>query len=114
MINAAGLRSVSDYGSTPKFNAGEKGQVFVSKKDKDVLKKLAFKVREIAGQPAEDEKRKLRISHNMLESKRPVVSCDPKNSWNEIIMKDNHSLGNNPENLVNWVKIVRNEIEKAK
>jgi len=32
----------------------------------------------------------------------------------EIIMKDNHSLGNNPENLINWVKIVRNEIDKAK
>jgi len=30
----------------------------------------------------------------------------------EIIMKDNHTLGNNPSNLVNWVKIVREEIEK--
>jgi len=31
----------------------------------------------------------------------------------EIIMKDNHTLGNNPDNLVNWVKIVREEIEKV-
>lgn len=29
----------------------------------------------------------------------------------EIIMKDNHTLGNNPDNLKNWVKIVREEIE---
>jgi len=29
----------------------------------------------------------------------------------EIVMKDNHTLGNNPENLKNWVKIVREEIE---
>lgn len=30
----------------------------------------------------------------------------------EIIMKDNHTLGKNPNNIVNWVKIVREEIEK--
>ena len=30
----------------------------------------------------------------------------------EIIMKDNHTLGKNPENLINWVKIVREEISK--
>ncbi|EGO63013.1 hypothetical protein [Acetonema longum] len=29
----------------------------------------------------------------------------------EIIMKDNHTLGNNPENIKNWVKIAREEIE---
>ncbi len=28
----------------------------------------------------------------------------------ELIMKDNHTLGNNPENIKNWVKIVREEI----
>ena len=85
VINATGLWSVSDYGSTPKFNAGEKGKVSISKKDKDILKKLAFKVRQIADQPLEDEKRKLWTSHNMLKSKRPVVFCDPENGWNEII-----------------------------
>ncbi|MCL5072034.1 MAG: hypothetical protein M1308_14250 [Actinobacteria bacterium] len=30
----------------------------------------------------------------------------------ELLMKDNHTLGNNPENLENWVKIVRREIDK--
>lgn len=34
-----------------------------------------------------------------------------KDNCLEIIMKDNHTLGNNPDNLKNWVKIVREEIE---
>ncbi len=29
----------------------------------------------------------------------------------ELVMKDNHTLGNNPENIKNWVRIVREEIE---
>jgi len=28
----------------------------------------------------------------------------------ELVMKDNHTLGENPENLLNWVRIVREEI----
>jgi hypothetical protein len=31
----------------------------------------------------------------------------------EIIMKDNHTLGNNPNNAVRWVEITRKEIEKV-
>ena len=34
-----------------------------------------------------------------------------KHNCLELIMKDNHTLGKNPENLKNWVKIVRAEIE---
>ncbi len=30
----------------------------------------------------------------------------------EIIMKDNHTIGKNPQNVVDWVKIVREEINK--
>ncbi len=30
----------------------------------------------------------------------------------ELIMKDNHTLGHNPENIVQWVRIAREEIEK--
>jgi len=29
----------------------------------------------------------------------------------ELVMKDNHTLGKNPENIKNWVRIVREEIE---
>lgn len=31
----------------------------------------------------------------------------------EIIMKDNHTIGNNPDNIINWVIIAREEIEKV-
>ena len=34
-----------------------------------------------------------------------------KNNHVELLMKDNHTLGNNPENLLNWVRIAREEIE---
>jgi hypothetical protein len=30
----------------------------------------------------------------------------------ELIMKDNHTLGHNPQNLVDWVRIARKEIER--
>jgi len=32
----------------------------------------------------------------------------------EIIMKDNHTLGGNPDNLVRWVRIAREEIDRAR
>ncbi len=83
--NATGLWDVSDYGSTPVFCAGEKGNISISKKDKVVLKNLAEKVREISERDSEKEKRKLWFSHNMLKIKKPVVFCDPENGWNEII-----------------------------
>jgi len=31
----------------------------------------------------------------------------------ELIMKDNHTLGGNPQNLVRWVQIAREEIERS-
>jgi len=31
----------------------------------------------------------------------------------EFIMKDNHTIGKNPQNLIDWVKIVREEIDRA-
>jgi len=30
----------------------------------------------------------------------------------EIIMKDNHTIGHNPDNVINWVRIVREEIDR--
>ena len=30
----------------------------------------------------------------------------------EIIMKDNHTLGKNPENIINWDRIAREEVNK--
>jgi hypothetical protein len=30
----------------------------------------------------------------------------------EIIMKDNHTIGNDPQRVIRWVQIVREEIER--
>jgi chloramphenicol 3-O-phosphotransferase len=30
----------------------------------------------------------------------------------ELVMKDNHTLGHNPDNIVRWVRIAREEIER--
>ena len=86
--NATGLWNVSDYGSTPKFNAAKRQELSINKKDKDILRGLAARVAEFADSAAEDEKRKLWTDHNMLKTKRPVVFCDPENGWNEIITEN--------------------------
>ena len=30
----------------------------------------------------------------------------------ELVMKDNHTIGRNPQNVVRWVRIAREEIER--
>ncbi|GAH67957.1 unnamed protein product, partial [marine sediment metagenome] len=30
----------------------------------------------------------------------------------EVIMKDNNTIGKNPENVINWVRIAKEEINK--
>ncbi len=59
--------------------------LFISKEDRIVLKKLAEKVAEIAASQEMKETRLLWKRHNMLEKTRPVIFCDPENGWNEII-----------------------------
>ena len=43
------------------------------------------------------------IRQDLLDTKGGVV---------EVLMKDNHTLGKNPENIKNWVRIVREEIDR--
>ena len=59
--------------------------VFVSRDDREVLRRLAAEVAEIASSPRMADTRDLWRRHNMLERTRPVVFCDPENGWNEII-----------------------------
>jgi len=106
--NATGIWSVSDYGSTPVFNAGEKGKVYVSEKDKKILRSLAAKVAELSARPLEKEKRQLWHDHNCLKPVRPVVFCDPENGWNEIITEN--QLKCTGELAVKWEMVLRKEI----
>ena len=106
--NATGIWSVSDYGSTPVFNAGKKRKVYVSKKDKKILQSLAEKVSKLAERDVEKEKRQLWYSHNSLKQIRPVVFCDPENGWNEIITED--QLECTGELAIKWEIVLRKEI----
>ena len=62
-----------------------RNDVTVSSDDRDVLRRLAAEVAEIAGTSKMSETRDLWRRLNGLEKVRPVVFCDPENGWNEII-----------------------------
>lgn len=106
--NSTGLWPALDYGSTPSFNSGVSGKIIISRKDKDILRKLASKVAELAYRPLEEEKRKLWLSNNSLKPIRPLVFCDPENGWNEIITKDQIEFER--ELAQRWEMVLRKEI----
>ncbi len=47
------------------------------------------------------------VLKNMIEDMKTAKGCVV-----EVLMKDNHTLGGNPENLYDWVKITRQAINK--
>jgi hypothetical protein len=59
--------------------------LYITPGDRAVLRRLAEKTAVIAARPIEQTKRALWTRHNMLQSARPLVFCDPENGWNEII-----------------------------
>ena len=62
--------------------------IFISPHDREVLRRLAGRMAELAARPVEAENRELWYRHNALEPTRPVVFCDPENGWNEIITEE--------------------------
>lgn len=71
-------------------------EVNLCQADRQILRRLAGRVAELAQRPCEDQKRELWYRHNALEATRPVIFCDPENGWNEIIPPESleceHSL----------------------
>jgi len=59
--------------------------LYVSASERQVLRRLAERVAELAARPVEAQKRDLWTSHNMLQPTRPLIFCDPENGWNEVI-----------------------------
>jgi len=86
--NVTGIWDGAALSSTPNFNTGVRGEVYISSGDKVVLRELALKVAEYASCSIEKEKREHWRKHNDLEPTRPLVFCDPENGWNEIITED--------------------------
>ncbi len=61
------------------------GDIVISKRDRERLRRLAAGVARVAARPCEAVKRDLWRRHNRLEPTRPLVFCDPENGWTEII-----------------------------
>ncbi len=57
----------------------------IGKAEREVLRRLAGEVAELAARPVEAEKRQLWETHNALGRTRPLILCEPENGWNEII-----------------------------
>ncbi len=63
-------------------------EIYISERDRQILRRLAERVAMLAARPIEEEKKKLWYSLNALEETKPVIFCDPENGWNEIITDD--------------------------
>jgi hypothetical protein len=62
--------------------------LIITHDDRNILRRLATTVAELAARPIEQEKRKLWYKHNALEATRPLIFCDPEVGWQEIITPD--------------------------
>lgn len=47
------------------------------------------------------------IRLSMRETTRKTKNCRV-----QIIMKDNHTIGRNPQNVINWCRIAKEEVER--
>jgi hypothetical protein len=80
----------------------------VSSADREVLRRLAVQVAELAARPIEQEKRQLWYRLNALEPTRPVIFCDPENGWNEIVTLE--QLECEGDLALRWEMTLRKEI----
>lgn len=80
----------------------------ISARERDLLRRLAGRVAELADRPIENEKRSLWYKHNALEKVRPLLFCDPENGWSEIVTPD--QLHCEHELARTWEHLLRKEI----
>lgn len=69
-------------------SAAARARLDVGHKDRQILRRLAGRVAELAARPCEHEKRQLWYRHNALQPTRPLIYCDPENGWHEILTPD--------------------------
>jgi len=103
-----GFWDAADYGNTPRFNSKNSLNIFINEKDKNILRKYATRVAELANRNIESEKRKLWYCLNSLKPSKPLVFCDPEGGWNEIIRED--MLECKGELAKRWEIVLRKEI----
>jgi hypothetical protein len=84
------------------------GDLTIDARERDILRRLAGRVAELADRPVEKEKRQLWLKHNALENVRPLLFCDPENGWSEIVTPD--QLQCEHELARAWEHLLRKEI----
>lgn len=57
----------------------------VSRKDREILRSLAGRVREFTELPEQAVRRRRLIAHNALRPERPIVLAFPDGAWNELV-----------------------------
>jgi hypothetical protein len=98
MIDERPLWAARLYTSTKfseKENPKKEINTVFSNQERETLRTLAEHVAELSCRPIENEKKDLWYRHNVLESVRPLILCDPENGWNEIITEDQMLCQNN-------------------
>ena len=85
VLNATGVWTEVNYGDAPKYATPKHSELFIVKKDREILKKLGGTVLEISLRKTEKEKKDLWSAHNSLKNIRPLILTDVENGWNEII-----------------------------
>jgi len=57
----------------------------IAEGDREILRKLAGRVREIAELPGQAERKRRWARHNSLDPERPLVLCFPEGAWDELL-----------------------------
>ncbi|HEY0868292.1 MAG TPA: hypothetical protein VGE01_12975 [Fimbriimonas sp.] len=57
----------------------------IAHQDREVLRRLASRVREVSELPEMEERRRLWYEHNALRSQKPMILCFPEGAWCELI-----------------------------
>ena len=80
----------------------------IENRDREILRDLAGRVREIAEQPEMARRKERWYRHNALESERPMVLCFPEGAWNELLPRDSMECSN--EKMRQWEWRLRSKI----
>ena len=84
-------------------------QCVVSDHDKEILRGLGRRLKELAKRPYEQEKKALWVAHNGLKTEQPVIFIDCENGWNEIFPW-NETIQCEGEMAQDWEMWLRKEI----
>lgn len=79
-----------------------------TEKEKNLLRNLAYKIRQIAESESNKEKIRLWYKHNELNSERPMILASPEGAWCELLPDDTLFCEN--EILRSWEETMKKKI----